>query len=246
MKIVKRKKGQFIVLAALIVAVLIVSIGTIMYGTVTYFRHERWQEYLMIIDNVELGSQRVLEISLADYTSKFNNSQILVDNLHKWRTSLTNGYPGFGVALTYSGATISNGTRPINSVTSDTMHFSSANATLNIDITTVGLTGYKFVASAFLGVILNATDDGNDLVISIAVEKEDSEPVTHLSKDSFSINDQSLANMSSTLTHFFETDNDVLRIIYRIVVRNYPGPSNVHVAVVDPRGIKVVADSDVT
>ncbi|UCH70026.1 MAG: hypothetical protein JSV29_07300, partial [Candidatus Bathyarchaeota archaeon] len=88
MRNVKHKKGQFIVLAALIVAVMIVSIGTIMYGTIMYFRHERWQEYLMIIDNVELGSQRVLEISLADYTSNFNNSQILVDNLHKWRTSL--------------------------------------------------------------------------------------------------------------------------------------------------------------
>jgi hypothetical protein len=126
------------------------------------------------------------------------------------------------------------------------MYFSSASANFNFNITSVGLTGYKFVASAFLGVILNATYNGNDLVIFIAVEKEDSTPVTNLNKNSFSINNESLTNINSTLTHFYEMDNGVLRIIYRIVILNDPGLSNVLVAVVDTRDIKVVANSTVT
>jgi len=247
MKIIKHKKGQFIIFATLIIAIMIISIGMIMYSTVTYFKHERWQEYLMIIDNVELGSQRVVEISLVNYTSTFNDTQILINNLNQWQTNLTKAYPGFGVALTYSNATIGNDTQPVTSQISNTKYFSSANATFNIDITSVGLTGYKFVASAFLGVILNATYDDSNLVINISVEKEDSTPVTNLDKDSFFINNTKLAEIpNSTLTHFYEMDNDVLRIIYRIVILNEPEPSNVLVAVVDSRKITVVANSTVT
>jgi len=247
MRIGRHKKGQFVILAALTVAIMIVSVGVIMYGTVTYFKHERWQEYLMIIDNVELGSQRVVEISLANYTSTFNDTQILINNLNQWQMNLTKAYPGFGVALTYSGATIGNGTKSVTSQTDDAMYFSSANASLEIDIASVGLTGYKFVASAFLGVILNATYDNSDLVIFMAVEKEDSTPVTDLNKDNISINNESLANINSTLTYFYKMDNDgVLRIVYRIVLLNYPGLSNVLVAVVDSRDIRVIANSTVT
>lgn len=108
------------------------------------------------------------------------------------------------------------------------------------------MTGYKFVASAFLGVVLNATYDGNNLLISTAVEKEDSTPVPALNKNNFFINNESLANIDSTLTHFYDMDNGVLRAIYRIVVLNKPGLSNVLVAVVDTRGIKVIANSTVT
>jgi hypothetical protein len=249
MKIVRHKKGQFIVLAALTVAIMIISIGIIMYGTVTYFKHERWQEYLMIIDNIELGSQRVVEISLANYTSTFNDRQVLNKSLNQWQTNLTKAYPGFGVALTCSDATIGNGTKNVTSQINNTMHFSSANANLNIDMTSVGLTGYEFVASAFLGAILNATYDSNDLVIFIAVEKESLTPVTNLNKNSFSINNESLANINSTLTHSYEMDNGVLRVIYRIVILNDPrfsGLSNAIVAVVDTRDIKVIANSTVT
>ena len=246
MKAVRCKKGQFIVLAALIVAIMIISIGTIMYGTVTYFKHERWQEYLMIIDNVELGSQRVVEASLANYTSTFNDTQILTENLDRWQTNLTKAYLGFGVALTYSDATIGNGTKNVTSQIDNTMYFSSANATFGTDITSVGLTGYKFAASAFLGVIVNATYDSNDLVIFVAVEKENSIPVANLNKNSFFINNESLASLNSTLTHFYQVDNDVLRIIYRIVTPKDPGLSNVLVAIVDDRGIKVIVNSSVT
>jgi len=247
MKIVKRKKGQFIVLAALIVAVMIVSIGTIMYGTVTYFRHERWQDYLMIIDNVELGSQRVFEISLANYTSTFNDTQILFDNLNQWQTSFTKAYPGFGVALTCFDVAIGNGTQNATSQIDNTMYFSSANSALEINITSVGLTGYRFVASAFLGVILNATYDESDLVIFVAVEKENSTPVTDLDKENFFVNNESLAVMNSTLARSYNLDDDgVLRAVYRIVILNDPGLSDVLVAVVDTRDIKVVANSTVT
>lgn len=246
MKIVRRKKGQFIVLAALIVSIMIISIGTIMYSTSTYFKYERWQEYLMIIDNAEMGSQRVVEVSLANYTSTFNDMQILIDNLDRWQTNLTKAYLGLGVTLTYSDTSIGNGTKNVTSQTDNTMYFSSANATFGIDITSVGLTGYKFVASAFLGAIVNATYDSNNLVIFVAVEKENSTPAANLDKNSFFINNESLTSLDSSLTHFFRVDNGVLRVVYRIQTPKDPGLSNVLVTVIDDRDIKVIVNSSVT
>jgi len=232
---------------------MIVAIGTIMYSTVTYFRHERWQEYQMVIGNIESSSQQVVEISLANYTWTMNNA-VLRDNLVRWQSDLRKAYPGFGISLGYL---LPNGSQQayglnityiqgLASQWNNPTSYSAANVTLSLNLTSVGLTGYKFIASAFLGVILNATYDGNDLVIFIAVEKEDATPVTNLNKNSFSINNESLANIKSTLTHFYEMDNGVLRIIYRIVILNYPKPSNVLVAVVDSRKITVVANSTVT
>jgi len=242
---------------------MIVAIGVIMYSTVTSFRHERWQEYQMIIGNIELSSQRVVEISLANYTWTMNNA-VLRDNLARWQIDLaglsqdnqTSAYPGFGVSLGYwlpTGSQQAYGwnityIQGLASQWNKPRSYSAANVTLSLNLTSVGLTGYKFVASAFLGVILNATyDDDNNLVISIAVEKEDLIPVTNLDKDDFFINNTKLAEIPhSTLTHFYEMDNGVLRSIYRIVLPSDPTPSNVFVAVVDSRKIMVVANSTVT
>ncbi len=107
MRIMKQKRGQFIIIAALIVAIMMVSISITMYGAITYFKHERWEEYLAIIDNIKLGSYRVVEISLANYTSTLNN-ETLRYNLNQWANDVKRAYAGFGVILSGSGtATLS-------------------------------------------------------------------------------------------------------------------------------------------
>lgn len=95
MRIVKKKRGQFIIIAALLMATMMISVGTIMYGAVTYYRHERWEEYLAIIDNVRIGSNRVVEISLANYTSTIDGD-VLQSNLFRWQNDVKKAYAGFG------------------------------------------------------------------------------------------------------------------------------------------------------
>lgn len=247
MRIMKQRTGQFIVIAVLMIAIMMVSIAAIMYTAVTYYRHEKWEEYLTILDNLKIGSSHLFEISLANYTRTLDDD-ILIKNLNQWQTNLTAAYPGFGIVLTYSNATIVNESRSITSLTSDTIYFSNASAKLNINIVSVGLEGYEFVSSAFLGVILNATYvDGDDLLLYVAVEKENSAPVTGLKKENFFVNGMSLSSYpSSKLTHSYQTEGNVLRIIYEIKIPNLiPILSNVLVAVVDSRYIKVTANSTV-
>ncbi len=257
MKIVKHKKGQFIIFATLIIAIMIISIGMMMYSTVTYFKQERWQEYLMVIDNVELGSRRVVELSLANYTM-FNgtNNQTLINNLNNWRTNLTKAYPGFGVALTYSAA---NGLHYAYGVNINYSYglarlwynetsFSAANVTFNLNMTSVGLVGYKFLVSTFLKVrIFNAnwSSTNNDLVIYSAIHKEDATPITNLDKSDFSIKDAN--NNTIPILSSNRVYDMTYGPIYRIYCANITtNPSSVQVTVIDARNIKVIANSTVT
>jgi len=236
---------------------MIISIGTIMYSTVTYFKHERWQEYLMVIDNIELGSRRVVELSLANYTMlNGTNNQILVNNLNNWRTNLTKAYPGFGVALTYSAANGSHYAYGVNINYSSGLarlwnsetSFSAANATFNLNMTSVGFVGYKFLVSTFLKVrIFNAnwSSANNDLVIYSAVYEEGLTPITNLDKSKFSIKDanNSTIPISSSSRVFDMTYGPIYRIYCANVTTD---PSSVQVTVIDARNIKVIANSTVT
>lgn len=257
MKIVKHKKGQFIIFATLIIAVMIISIGTIMYSTITYFKHERWQEYLMVIDNTELGSRRVVELSLANYTIlNGTNNQILVNNLNNWRTNLTKAYPGFGVALTYSAANSAHYAYGVNISYSfglarlwhNETSFSAANATFNFNITSVGLVGYKFFTSMLLKVsIFNATwsSTNNDLVIYSAVYEEGPTSITNLGKTDFSIKDanNNTIHISSSSRVYDVSYGPIYRIYCANVTTN---PLSAQVTVIDARNIKVIASSTVT
>ena len=104
MKIVKQKKGQFIIIAVLMIAIMMVSIAAIMYSAVTYYRYEKWEEYLLIIDNLKMGSRRLMEICLANFT-QFNFEKYAIDRtalnqtLGQWKNDLRKSMPGQGLSI---------------------------------------------------------------------------------------------------------------------------------------------------
>ena len=242
MRIVKQKQGQFIIIAALLIAIMMVSASTIMYGAVTYYRHERWEEYLAIIDNVELGSRRVVEISLADYTwNNCTDDTILKDNLNRWVNDTKKAYAGFGVIVSYYDDELSD-----DDDWYENESFSAANATFTIDITSVGLRGYKFTAPVFLRMkILDAIWDGSEqkLAVSLTVDKEDLTPVTNLERDNLSILVDDEPKDFTLVLYYSETYDS---FIYEIQCSIEDQPSIVSVTVHDTRGIKVIANSTVT
>ena len=94
---------------------------------------EPWEEYATLVGNIELNSQRLLELSLDDYVEN-GNEYIFEENLDKWQSDLLSLYPGAGINLRYSVQSLS-------------MFY--AKATFSLNITSIGLTGYKFSAEAF-------------------------------------------------------------------------------------------------
>ncbi len=215
------------------IALMIVSIGAIMYSAGTYYRYEQWEEYITLVEHARLSTNRVVEISLANYTAPGNNST-LKDNLDRWQNDLKKAYPGYGVALTYdlTDGTNINYSQGLASHWNETVSYSAANATFTLNITSIGLEGYKFMAIAFLSLTILDVDAATDQ-ITVAVTGEDGMPITNLEKDNFQVDDLILTSVTSC----YDPDYSLK---YTIKCESIPSPSAT-VTVLDQRGIKVVA-----
>ena len=254
MRFFREKKGQFIVIAALLISIMIISVSTVIYGTVTYYRSERWEEYLTVVDSIKTSSFNALEISLAKYTQT-QNSTILRDNLNQWIRDVRKAYPSFGVDLSFTNES---GVRSVFGMNlnyslglahtwNQQVSFSAANTTFNLNFASVGLTGYNFSAHAFLkmnirDVIWYSRTGNQFLRIYITVDKEGPVPIISLQKNNFvqvKLND---TPKNFSLTRYYSATYN--SFIYEIRVNSVTAlPSSVEVTLVDTRGIKTISSS---
>jgi hypothetical protein len=215
------------------IAIMIISIGALMHRAVTYYKHEPWQEYLTLIGSIELNSRRLVELSLANYTNTHQtNPNILKNNLENWQINLTRIYPGYGIALNYTLASDTNYNYSLGLACdwNKNASFSAANATFTLNIASIGLTGYKFMATSFLNLtILNATDTE----INLTVKGEDGTPITNLKKDNFQVEGLNITSVTSR----YDKDH----ILVYIIKCAGDIPTTVTVTVWDQRGIQVTA-----
>lgn len=102
----RARRGQFVIIAALMIAIMIVSIAVVMYSTVSYYRYESWEEYMGLIDNVMAGSKQVLLSLLANYTVNVYekgvaDKSIVNDMLLKWSIDLYKAFPSYGLNVSF-------------------------------------------------------------------------------------------------------------------------------------------------
>ena len=252
MRTLRERKGQFIIIAAMLLSIMIISVSTVIYGTVTYFRHERWEEYLTIVDSVKTGSSNVLEISLAKYSQ---TSTVLQDNLNQWIRDVRKAYPGFGVDLSY---TLASGVRSAYGVTlnyslglartwNQAVSVTATNATFSINIASAGLTGYNFTAHTILKMNIRdavwwSKSSKQYVIISVSVDREGPEPIVNLQKSNFP--DVKLSGVSKTFTTTRYYSRTFNYFIYDIRIDSITAlPSSVEVTLLDNRGIKTVSYS---
>ncbi len=255
-RLARNNKGQFIVIAVLMISIMVISVATIMYSAVTYYRHERWEEYLSIVDNVEMGSYRLLELSLANYT--MSNSSVLTANLDQWQRNLLNTYPQYRIALSYS---VPNGGTPVNYNQGLSMRwnqrvsFSAAKASFSVNITSVGLTGYKFTRSVLLNLTLlnvlfypkKTGQDYAQVGVRFSLTVEGPTPLMGVAKSSFS---QFMVNGAdklsvSTLTRKYDTELNncyVYELRYQQVTAP-SSPASISLSMIDYRNIRVAAQA---
>jgi len=268
-RVVRDKRGQFIVIAALLIAIMIVSASAVMFSAVTYFKHERWEEYLTVIGGVEMGTSSVLEISLANYTQTLNGT-VLKTNLDCWRDAVKRAYSGFGAILDYSlaiGSYSAYGMNPnynlgLNRTWNKQISFSAANATASFDITSVGLTGYRFASTVFLK--MNIADvlwyDGKGgspgpfVGVRVVLYAEGPVFLTNLQKSNFVLFQIKTGgvwvNQTFSLVRYYESTghsgNPALNAyVYelRYDASSDLGSVTAAVGVVDSRGVKVVGQA---
>jgi len=225
---IKQRDGQFIIIAVLFIATMIISIGTMLYTTSTYYKYEPWEEYLTLIGNIELSSQRLVELSLANYTYDPDvNSNTLEKNLRLWQSDLMEIHPGYGIDLDYSL-----NDKALDYNWSGSEAFSSANVTFTLNINSLGLSGYKFSSTLFLNLkILDDTVGGKTINISVT---DNGLPLINLKKTNFSVEGLDIKNVTSN----YDQDG-LFYTIYLDVTEDISSP--VTVSFWDYRGIKVKA-----
>ncbi|MCK4477023.1 hypothetical protein KAU88_00640 [Candidatus Bathyarchaeota archaeon] len=244
MRIVKDKKGQFIIIAVMMIAIMMVSIAVTMYGVATYYKYEMWEEYITMIDHIKLNTIRLVEISLANYTTAATeNNSILRDSLARWQIDLRKAYPGHGIALTYELANSSyqaynahiNYTLGLSRCWNETASFSAANATFTLNMASVGLTGYKFRTAPFLNLTIITVDNAAK-EITVAVKGEDGTPITNLKEDNFQVDGLNITAVTSRY--------DPKELFLYTIKCDGPMLGSVTVTVWDVQGIQVVAKSE--
>jgi hypothetical protein len=267
LKLIRNKRGQFIVIAALLISVMIISASAVMFSAVTYFSHERWEEYIIVIDGIRTGTASVLQLSLANYTQTLNNT-VLKTNLDAWRQDVGRAYSGFGAILsstpasgTYSAYGMSlNYVNGLASTWNQQISFSAANTTGSLNITSVGLEGYKFKASVFLKMQIadliyysGKGSDPNYIGVRVIVYAEGLEVITNLQKSNFVLFQIGGVNQTYTFLRYYESVSHsgvpaLNTFVYemRYQVTSKPGSVIAKVSAVDARGIKVTGQATLT
>ncbi len=218
MKANRENRGQFIVIAIMLMAIMIVSIGALMNTAITYYKHEPWEEYSALVGDIEINSRKIAELSLAGYSNSVKDDTILATNLIQWQNDLAKIYPGRGIVLSSSGY----------SMTGQSSSNPQASATLTLTINSIGLKGYKFLVNPSLSLDVDILSSGA-YNLSATVRSESGEPVAGLDASNFKINGAS----PTLVSPYYETDT----LVYKIV---YHGTSPMTVEVWDQRGIRAV------
>ena len=254
MRLAKERKGQFIIISAMLLSIMIVSVSTVIYGTVTYYRQERWEEYVTIVDSIKTASCNLLQIGLAKY-SQSSNATILRDYFNQWVRDARNAYPGYGIDMDFA---LVNGLRSAYGIVPP-MNYSlglarrwnqqtsyvAANATVNINVASVGLTGYNFSSNVFLKMSIRDvvwyTGSGKWYVLFyLSVDKEGLEPIISLQTSNFGNVTLSGVTQSFTMKRYYSSTYK--SFIYEIKVSSInTQPSSAGVTLVDNRGIKTVS-----
>ena len=230
-RLISQENGQFVIIAVLMISMMIISIAPLMHRTVTYYKHEPWEEYLALIGSIELNSERLVTLSLANYTQTLNQN-ILIKNLESWQIDVMKIYPGRGVSLLYE-------TAYLNRSWEKQQSFSVANVTFTLDIESIGLRGYKFTIMKLINLTIIEVDNAD---IVVTVKDEDKEPVTDLGKENFEVVDPSnnaTITIESVALHYDENE----QLVYTLTCDSTI-PIPVIVKVCSVENIYVVAKYD--
>lgn len=252
MRLARERKGQFIIIAAMLLSIMIVSVSTVIYGTVTYYRQERWEEYVTIVDSIKTASCNILQVGLANY-AQTSNSTVLRDYFNMWIRDVRNAYPGYGVNVGYA---LANSVRSAYGVSlnyslglarrwNQATSYMASNATVSIDVASVGLTGYNFSSHVFLKMSIRdavwySKSSKRYVSIYLSVDKEGPEPVVSLQASNFPDVKLDGLSQSHTVKRYYSSTYSCF--IYEIRVSSISSkPINAEVTLVDNRGIKTIS-----
>lgn len=235
------RKGQFSIIAALLVAIILIATVVVTYSTIRNSPIQDQPQVLSAIDETNLALKQILGFTTGYYgsvlqvTGNSTYAKMLATNyLHSGLVNIASMHPEWGTSF---------------DVTETDMYaywfantsYSTGNLAVNYSLTGMGIYGITYATSSKLTVQVKDTTADNQT--QLIVIKDESEPLVNLGKHSFKFYRYIGSDLQWELISPSTEPIAYANGTYLIDIPSGVDPYSYFVQVEDPRGIVVVASS---
>jgi hypothetical protein len=234
-------KGQFSIIAALLVAVVLIASVVTTYSTIRYGAVESQPQILSAVDETNLALKQILGFTVGYYgsvlqvTGNSSYAQTLATNyLDSGLENVADIRPEWGAS--FNVTSLSLGT---NWFTNES--YSQGNLNITYDLTGLGIYGIAYSTSCRLDVQIAPFSSSNQVCITVV--KDENEPVVGLSASSFKFYLYQYSNLTWAMTTPLDEPVSSSNGTYIIDAPPEINPQSFAIQVQDSRGITVAASS---
>jgi uncharacterized protein (UPF0333 family) len=234
-------RGQFSLIAALLVAVILIATVIVTYSTIRNSPVQEQPQVLSAVDETNLAIKQILGFTLGYYGSVLqvtgNSSYaktLALGYLHSGLENVANMHPSWGASFLESSA-------DLYTYWFTNSSYSNGNLGVTYNLTGLGIYGITYQSSCRLNVQIMNTSSVTQVCLNVT--KDQDEPIVDLGKQDFKfyrfVNTSSTWEQSSPSTEPIAFANGT----YLIDIPSGVDPYSYMIQVEDPRGIVVVASS---
>jgi hypothetical protein len=234
-------KGQFSIIAALLVAVILISTVIITYSTIRNSTIQGQPQLLSAIDETNFAIKQILGFTVGYYGSvlKVTGDSAYAKNLatnylHSGLVNIANMHPEWGTSFNVSSI-------DMRTYWFTNTSYSTGNLAVNYSLTGLGMYGITYETSCRLSVKVEETISGNQT--ELIVTKDEGESLINLGKQNFKFYRYEYANSTWELISPSTEPVAFANGTYLIDIPSGVDPYSYVIQVEDPRGIIVVASS---
>ena len=234
-------KGQFSIIAALLVAVVLVASVVTTYSAIRYNPVEGQPQILSAIDETNLALKQVLGFTVGYYgsvlqvTGNSSYAKTLATNyMNSGLENVADMRPEWGTSFNVTSLTLST-----NWFTNES--YSEGDLNITYGLTGLGITGIAYASSCRLDVQITPSNSPNQVCVSVV--KDGSEPVVGLSASSFKFYLYQNGNLTWGMQNPPDDPISSTDGTYTIDIPAGINPQSYAIQVQDTRGISVAACS---
>jgi hypothetical protein len=234
-------KGQFSIIAALLVAVVLVASVMTTYSAIRYNPVQGQPQIMSAVDQTNLALKQILGFTVGYYgsvlqvTGNSSYAQTLATNyLNSGLENAADTNPEWGASFNITALSLSN-----NWFTNES--YSEGSLNITYDLPGLGIKGIAYSASCRLDIQISPSHSNNQVYLTVT--QDENSPVVGLSKSNFKFYLYENSNMSWAMANTPDEPYSSSNGTYTVDIPPGVNPQGFAIQVQDSRGITVAASS---
>jgi hypothetical protein len=236
-------KGQFSIIAALLVAVILISTVIVTYSTIRNSTIESQPQILSAIDETNFAIKQILGFTIGYYGSVLkvtgNSSYaktLALNYLYSGLENIANMHPEWGTSFE-----VNEEETDLSTYWYTTTSYSTGNLAVNYSLTGLGIYGITYQTSCKLSIQIIKTNSTTQACLNVS--KDENEPLINLAKQNFKFYSYEYENSTWQLVNPSTDPAAFANGTYLIDIPSGVDPYAYVIQVEDSRGIIVTASS---